>query len=138
MCLDVDYDDEVKFETHTKPRARKAHKCTECGRSIEAGETYDKWTGLSYEGFWTTRMCAHCGATITLGCALTGCSRAFYWENVHSLDADEGGFVGDIIVNHDLSVADTVRVLRRVVQRRRQWRRPNGELYPLPQIPVAA
>ena len=29
MCLDVEYDDEVKFETHTKPKARKPHRCTD-------------------------------------------------------------------------------------------------------------
>lgn len=140
MCLDVDYDEESELIEHGFHVARKAHECGECHRQIERGERYrywklkDGWSGKLTD----ERMCPHCWATIELGSAITGCPKFFYWGLVHDRIADDGGFVGDIIINHDLSVADRVRMLRRVVQFRRQWRRPNGELYPLPAIPVAA
>ena len=139
MCLDGDYDDPPRVEHASTPTARKEHRCSECSRIIAPGERYWRWAGLDYCGDpFVSKMCAHCRATIDLGVALTGCPRFWFWEQIHELDPDDGGFVGDILANHELSIADTVRMLRRVVQRRRQWRRPNGELYPLPQIPVAA
>jgi hypothetical protein len=40
--------------------ARKAHRCTECGRPIAVGESYRFLTGL-LDGRWSTyRTCAHC------------------------------------------------------------------------------
>lgn len=45
------------------------------------------------------------------------------------MDSDMG-FVGDAL-EHGISVADQIRLLRRVVQYRRTWRRPNGEMYPV-------
>jgi hypothetical protein len=43
-----------------KPRARKTHKCDECGRTIFQGEVYRQTKGL-YEGMWlATKQCPHC------------------------------------------------------------------------------
>lgn len=137
MCLDVDGDDEMKFEVASTPKARKAHKCQECSRTITPGETYHQWKGLADDWF-THRMCAHCWATIEMGAAITGCPKMWYFELIHGLDPDDGAFVGDILANHDLSFGDEFRMLRRVVEQKRLWRRPNGALYPLPLIPVVA
>lgn len=41
------------------PRARKAHRCGECGRRIEPGETYRK-TSVIGDGFYSGKTCAHC------------------------------------------------------------------------------
>lgn len=139
MCLYVEnestlLDDGVR-------RARKSHKCDECYRQIEPGESYRYWTQIDEYGDppRTLKMCAHCEATVDLGAALTGCPKAWWWEMIHDL-GDEGGFVGNILDDpgHGLSGADRLRMLRRVAQYRRRWRRPNGELYPLPEIPAVA
>lgn len=137
MCLYVENDEWTPLASGTR-RARIAHKCYECNRVIEPGETYHYWTGVddNWGRIETYKGCAHCIATIDLGCALTGCDRGWYWDKIHDLDPDDGGFVGDVLVNHHLAFADEFRILRRVLQRRRQWRRPNGELYALPEIPV--
>lgn len=134
MCLDVDNEDWLVLADGER-RARKEHACKECGRVIERGETYQYWTGIEYgEAPETHKMCAHCWETIDYGARLTGCPRAWWWEKVHDLDPDEGGFVGDIIANHDLTFADEMRLLRRCVQRKRKWRRHDGTLYPIASV----
>lgn len=140
MCLYVENEDDIVQLRAGTRRARKEHRCYECRRTIFPGETYHYWVDVTYGDLSETKACAHCMATIDLGCALTGCRRAWWWGHIHDALDDEMGFVADIIQNreHNLSFADEVRMLRRVVERRRKWRRPNGELYPLPQIPVAA
>lgn len=41
-------------------RARKPHRCRECGRTIRPGEHYQTATGL-FDGLWHGhRMCSHC------------------------------------------------------------------------------
>ncbi len=41
-------------------RARKEHKCCECGDTIRAGLLYEYTTGL-WDGFWSTyKTCARC------------------------------------------------------------------------------
>ena len=49
-----------EFNATTHPRARKPHKCSECGRTIEPGERYERTAG-SWEGdFFTSLACLHC------------------------------------------------------------------------------
>lgn len=139
MCLDVDCEYDMIRDPIWRT-ARKEHTCDECRRTIEPRERY--WTYVSKE--WgadhldTWRMCAHCRGTIDLGAALTGCPKSYFWDQVHSLEADDGGFVGDIIVNHDLTDAEKFKMLRTVVGRRKQWRRRDGSLLPLPYVDAAA
>lgn len=50
------------FASTKQVKARKAHKCEECWRTIEPGETYHRTAG-SWEGdFFTCVACAHCAA----------------------------------------------------------------------------
>lgn len=139
MCLydDGDYDGSVLIRSGER-RARTQHACTECRRAIDPGEVYRFWTFVDRDwgGWHTTKMCPHCWATIELGAALTGCHKFWYWDSVHDLDV-EVGFVGNCLGDegHDLGQADRYRLLRTVVGRRRQWRRRDGELLPVPRAP---
>lgn len=46
----------------TKPVARKEHICCECGRTIRAGEPYNRGTGL-FDARWSSfAWCRHCEA----------------------------------------------------------------------------
>lgn len=131
MCLDIDYDGEVTLDYGSRV-ARKTHKCLECGREIEPGETYRWWT-VKYDTIRTDKMCAHCWGTIDLGCKLTGCPAAWYWGMVHDPKEDEGGFVGDILT-HTAMLSKVARfaMLRTVVHRKRGWKRQDGTLFPVP------
>lgn len=41
-------------------RARKQHRCTECGRTIQTGERYSCITGLAEDHWQRFRICNHC------------------------------------------------------------------------------
>jgi hypothetical protein len=58
-----DHDGYWKVSTTTTPRARKAHRCGECRRVIDAGETYERFRALSDESYWFEAItCEHCVA----------------------------------------------------------------------------
>jgi hypothetical protein len=44
----------------TKPRARKRHCCSECSRTIEPGETYERTWGKFDGGVETYKTCVDC------------------------------------------------------------------------------
>ena len=60
MCM-IDNADEPFTAFHeVRRRARREHKCNECGRTIGVGESYHR-AGALYDSRWTTyRTCAHC------------------------------------------------------------------------------
>lgn len=50
------------FQTTTMPKARKSHRCPECGETIQPGQRYARTTGL-YEGdFISAIQCEPCHA----------------------------------------------------------------------------
>lgn len=61
MCS-IDYcDARDRVHTTTHRRARKQHKCEECGRRIEAGERYRYTSGIDSDGFaFSHKLCSHC------------------------------------------------------------------------------
>jgi hypothetical protein len=64
MCR-IDYADECDGLWFLEPgprRARKAHHCQDCGRTIEPGETYTYGKGLSEGDFFVAKMCEQCVA----------------------------------------------------------------------------
>lgn len=42
--------------------ARKRHRCFDCGRAIEPGETYYRLAGVWEGNFWAAQECEHCMA----------------------------------------------------------------------------
>ena len=60
MCFD--YDGYADIYNRSRPRARKEHRCCECGGTIAAGEQYHRVESL-YDGDWATdRWCDRCEA----------------------------------------------------------------------------
>lgn len=134
MCIYVDDDERTLLSSGTR-KARVEHKCEECGRTIEPGETYRFWTCIDPYyggGIETQKMCAHCWNTIDLGATFTGCPRNWYWSMIHDLNArDEGGFVADILYEHTLTVGQKRAMVRCLRGYRRRWRDASGNLLPL-------
>lgn len=58
MC-DIGSGDLPRLVTVTRPKARKTHKCCECGSEILPGETYEKVVGL-WDDFQTYKTCLFC------------------------------------------------------------------------------
>lgn len=133
MCLYVDDDCGVTLDSGTR-RARKEHQCSECRRTIRAGESYRYWSGLYDGGFAMSKMCAHCWATIDVAAEMTGCPRNWYWDRVFDLDGgEEGDFLGDILANHDLTAAQRAWVRRCSMRGKQRWTKPDGTLWRIPE-----
>ena len=50
----------MSVATVTDPTARKEHRCDSCDRTINPGERYHRWSGLTEWGFSTFKQCWHC------------------------------------------------------------------------------
>jgi hypothetical protein len=62
MCR-IDYAEDGQWLTPPhEVRARKEHRCEDCGRTIAKGEPYNVCSYLSEGDFGTTKMCVHCHA----------------------------------------------------------------------------
>lgn len=59
MCMVDLADDYTTFHNAEVRTARKAHRCGECGRTITAGEVYEKVFGVADDPF-TAKTCQHC------------------------------------------------------------------------------
>lgn len=122
MCA-VDYGEPTDVARIELRKARKQHKCDDCGRIIEPRETYTHWVFLS-EGYWSKgACCAHCRA-------------ASKW-----LVEQCGGFlyVGilDDLEEHwnEEPLLCSMRLGRLIVGCRRRWKRRDGSLMPIPAVP---
>lgn len=60
VCVVMDYDGSNEFYAEAMRRARKAHKCCECGDPIAAGDLYHYASGNSDGDFFTAKTCASC------------------------------------------------------------------------------
>lgn len=64
MC-GIEFADPWDFVHEETRNAGKSHRCAECGRTIERGESHHYLTGVC-DGYWTSiRTCAHCKAAGT-------------------------------------------------------------------------
>lgn len=61
MSYDCSCDyDPASVYTATRPKARKSHKCEECGGPIKPGETYERVFGV-WDGYASTfKTCERC------------------------------------------------------------------------------
>ena len=110
------------FNSTRAVRARKPHRCRECGRAIDPGERYWKVAGMWEGDFFTHTDCDHCHAARRIvwdaapdwwELSYEGQRAAGEWEDVAREDRDP-------------------RIWRMVVGNRRQWRRKDGVLMEVP------
>ena len=120
MCM-IDNADRVTMLADAREvRARKAHRCDECRRTIEPGETYHT-EAFVFEGeSQTHKTCAHC------------------WVVRQWLIDECGGMVyGEVEEDARQHAAENPRhygteLLRAVVGMGRHWRTRKGQLMPVP------
>lgn len=135
MCLYVgNYDDVGVYLGGGSRRARKQHRCVECRRTIEPGETYEYWSWAMDGTVDTAKMCAHCQAVLTIGHAITGCPKV--WNVTMMFDRDpEIGFVANCLHDdgHALTHVERSFLEALQVEAERKWRPPDrDELLPVP------
>ena len=100
------------------PKARKAHMCEMCHRTIDIGETYTRQANLGDEGFYSWINCQQCDVFLNL---------VYDW--------DGNGISFETVEEWD---PDTVRGLRLKALWHMQWRRKDGTLYLVPAKAVAS
>lgn len=120
MCMIEDGERYAVYHQDTV-KARKPHKCNECGREIAKGETYRRTAGL-YDGSWTiNKVCAHC--TVAAEWLLTNC----------------GGYMDSVVHEDIVQHVDEYRrmdLARLAVGMKRDWKRFDGAgLLPVPKLP---
>lgn len=123
MCM-IDYDSDgavTRIADGQYFRAKKQHKCKECGRLIDAGESYHREAYVFDGQFTVNKTCAHCMVVRNwlqneCGGWLFGAVEEDAREHVHG-----NGY----LYGFDL--------YRAVVGMQWQWRTPSGRLLPVPQ-----
>lgn len=129
MCMIEGCDERASIWNEREQRARKPHKCCECGRQIEAGEVYVYLWAKSSDGPFTGRWCAHCDV-----------AQKWLWENC------SGSLLSGVIedcrehVDEYSGEAACIPALARiVVGAGRKWRVRRGpragQLMPIPRMP---
>lgn len=102
------------------PVARKEHECSLCHRTIRPGERYNRQRSIGDDGPYVFKDCAHCEAL------------------VKALNDDEGDWFDYYEGYTEWDVAEfeptTMRTARLKVMWKRQWRRRDGALYPIPDV----
>lgn len=122
MCMIEQADGRLEFYRAKMVKARKAHRCEECGRVISLGEIHHSASGKFDGKVETYRTCAHCRV-------------AGEW-----LERECGGhLIGGIsedIHEHWLEGGYGIGLIRLGVGIRRQWARFDGAgLMPIPRLP---
>lgn len=68
VCITSDYGEwgrfsclcEITFSSCSQPKARKAHRCCECGKAIQPGQNYERYTGKCNGALYTCATCLVC------------------------------------------------------------------------------
>lgn len=119
MCMAEDLYGTVNLPDEF-PRAAFAHRCGECGRTIERGEQYERATGICDGYFFTAKTCLHCA--VAREWLRVICSSWLY------------GAVGEDLGEHRYEDPYcTVGLLRLIVGMGRRWRYRDG-LVPLERV----
>lgn len=118
MCM-VDTGDGMVEILRTEDRkARKIHKCHECGRQIQPGETY-LYEAFVFDGFGTHKTCAHCQIP-----------RKFILDHCHGFLY---GQIREDLWDHVLGGEYGGKLARLFVGMKRQWKAFRSEsLMPVP------
>jgi hypothetical protein len=121
MCM-MDYSDGcvTTIEDGKYLRARAQHKCRECHRVIEAGESYHREVYLWESKFNVHKTCAHC--MVVRGWLRDECGGWLYGdveEDAREHVFNNRGYYG-------------VDLYRAVVGMAWMWRTPSGRLLPVP------
>lgn len=99
----------------SKPTARKAHRCSDCGRTIRPGEQYRR--GVGFDGTaWTWKDCAHCEAALDL--------YDLAWDGEYN-----GDHFAEWASDGDARSLDEARAMAGY---RKRWQTAGGALWPLP------
>jgi len=119
MCMIDGSDDERVLVLSEKYRkARKMHKCDECGRTIERKESYHYETFIHEGVISTHKTCAHCMVVRNwLNAECSGFIYAFVQD-------DFGEHAQDSYYGYDIK--------RAYIAMRKDWRLKDGTLRPLP------
>ena len=120
MCAHEDADPAVVLSDKDY-KATKQHRCSECGRTIEAGEHYNRQT-IAFEGTRETyKVCSHC--EVCRDWLQHECGEWIY-----------GGVRKEIAEHYHDGYTQVGRLL---VGIQRRWSRFNGQgLMPIPNEPV--
>lgn len=119
MCM-IEDADPADFSRAVIRRARKEHRCGECGRVIARGESYEYSTGGRSGEVWSNKSCLHC-------------CEAAKWLSRECHGYLYGGVLEDLQLHWD-DGESTMELGRLIVGIRRKWRRKDGTLMPLPNI----
>ena len=115
------------FGSTSTRRARKAHQCEECLRTILEGETYERHAGVWEGSFFTFISCGHCAVLRSLIADID----TEFWEGAF------GGvgewFAQDLWREFVSTFEDGLRFLRLSRQFGSQWTTPNGALLAVPE-----
>lgn len=120
MCM-VDYSDGCSIVLHDRnQKARKEHKCSECYRTIQRGETYNVQRCVFDGQADTYKTCAHC--QVVQSWLQKECG-GYMYQGVHE-DIDqhrhEGYGFGVTRLSAGMSAG---------------WKRKDGRLFPIPRLP---
>lgn len=124
MCMVTNDGGHVAMVSRILRKARKPHKCQECHRVIEPGETYEV-DAYVFEGDFTAhKTCSHCHV-------------ARNW-----LQSECGGWLyGGVFEDLEEHVRDGnygMPLARICVSMRCKWRRRDGSLRPVPVRPLTS
>lgn len=123
MCMLNDCDDMVTLLAENDYKAKKDHRCAECGRTIHAGESYHRDTFIFEGRRQSHKTCGHCMV-------------ARNW-----LRGECGGWVytaveEDVREHCHSGHRYAYGVYRLAVGMRQKWTRRNGSLMSIPAMPI--
>lgn len=81
VCLDHDFDCSNDFYHEAVVKARKVHKCCECGEAIPVGASYQRASGKSEGDVWTAKTCVVC-AEIRRAFVCGSWTFGYLWESI--------------------------------------------------------
>jgi ssDNA-binding Zn-finger/Zn-ribbon topoisomerase 1 len=87
VCLNGFEGEQAEFYSITTPKARKEHKCEECGRTIPMGTVYQKVAGRFDGDFYSQDTCMDCEEIRrAFTCPeSTECTNGLLWEDIYEV-----------------------------------------------------